>query len=130
MRFQYHHETRVTLNTGIDTAFAYLDRFEALSAHMEKRSPMMMGSRMHIDTDERGGRAVGSKVRMSGRVLGVALSLEEVVTERDPPRFKAWETREVRLLAIGHLCALVHPPHRARRYEAPVDLGPRAPERR
>jgi hypothetical protein len=34
-------------------------------------------------------------------MLGIPLSLEEVVTEREPPRAKAWETREVRLLVMG-----------------------------
>ena len=96
-----HDESRALLATTVAEAFAYLDDFRALSAHMEKRSAMMLGSSMRITTDELGGRAVGSKVRMHGRMLGIALSLEEVVIEREPPRLKAWETREVRLLVMG-----------------------------
>jgi hypothetical protein len=39
---------------------------------------------------------------MSGRVFGVPLSLEEVVTERQPPTRKVWETVGIpRLLVIG-----------------------------
>lgn len=89
------------LDAPVARAFAYLDDFKALSAHMERRSTMMMGSRMSIATDELGGRAVGSKVRMTGRMLGMALSLEEVVTERRPPFSKAWQTLDARLLVIG-----------------------------
>lgn len=40
-------------------------------------------------------QAVGSHVIMTGRMLGVDLSLEEVVRDREPPRRKEWET-------IGH----------------------------
>jgi hypothetical protein len=68
---------------------------------MEQPSAMMLGSQMQIVTDDGGGRAVGSRVRMSGKVIGIPLSLEEVVTERDPPHRKAWETVDARLLVIG-----------------------------
>lgn len=99
--FARHHESAALLNAGIDEAFAYLDDFRQLSAHMAKSSAMMLGSRMAIETDERGGRAVGSKVRMSGTMLGLSLALEEVVVEREPPRRKAWQTLDARLLVIG-----------------------------
>ena len=101
MRFARHFETHAVLSASVEAAFAYLDDFAALSAHMEKRSPMMMGSKMRIGTDELGGKAVGSHVRMEGRVLGIRLCLEEVVTQREPPLRKAWETVAARLLVIG-----------------------------
>ena len=45
---------------------------------------------------------VGSRIRLAGRVLGLALSVEETVVERTPPRRKAWETSGTpRLLVIG-----------------------------
>ena len=96
-----HHECVAVLDAPVERAFAYLDDFRALSAHMEKPSAMMAGSAMSIATDDAGGRAVGSHVRMAGRMLGMALSLEEVVTERQPPLRKAWETVNARLLVIG-----------------------------
>jgi hypothetical protein len=68
---------------------------------MERRSAMMAGSRMTIDLDAHGGRAVGSKVRIRGKMLGMELALEEVVTEREPPRRKAWQTMAADLLVIG-----------------------------
>ena len=63
---------------------------------------MMIGSRMSIATDEANGRAVGSKIILAGKVLGLRLMVEEVVTERQPPLRKAWQTIGTpRLLVIG-----------------------------
>ena len=89
------------LRAKSEEAFAYLDDFAALSAHMQARSAMMLGSSMRIVTDALGGRAIGSRVRMEGRVLGLRLHLEEVITERVPPSKKAWETVDTKLLVIG-----------------------------
>lgn len=100
-KFPLHGESSALLDATVERAFAYLDDFKALSGHMEKRSMAMMGSRMRIDTDALGGRAVGSKVRMAGRVLGLRLSLDEVVMERRPPLAKAWQTVNAKLLVIG-----------------------------
>ena len=69
---------------------------------MEKRSFMMAGATMRVETDALQGQAVGSLIRVTGRVFGVNLMVEEVVTERVPPLRKTWETRgEPRLLVIG-----------------------------
>jgi hypothetical protein len=99
--FPFHCERSVRLGATAERAFDYLDDFHRLSAHMEGSSPMMAGSAMTITTDERGGRAVGSRVRMQGRVFGLTLSLEQVVTERRPPAAKTWQTIDTRLLVIG-----------------------------
>ena len=101
MGLPFHYERSAMLDASVEQAFAYLDDFRALSAHMEKRSAMMAGSSMRIATDALGGRAVGSRVAMEGRVLGIALRLEEVVTERAPPRRKSWRTVEAKLLVVG-----------------------------
>ena len=89
------------LDASAETAFGYLDDFRQLSAHMEAKSPMMMGSAMTITTDVLEGRAIGSRVSMRGRMLGMELSLEEVVTQRNPPFDKAWQTESTSLLVIG-----------------------------
>ena len=99
--FPKHEEVTIVLETTPEKAFAYLDDFKQLSAHMGESSMMMIGSRMTIETDGDAGRAIGSKVRMQGKVLGVSLNLEEVVTERDPPYRKAWHTVASNLLVIG-----------------------------
>ena len=99
--FTFHYETHAVLRTSVQAAFEHLDDFRKLSAHMERPSAMMLGSRMQIFMDDGGGRAVGSRVTMTGRVMGLSLSLEEVVVERNPPLRKAWETVNARLLVIG-----------------------------
>ncbi len=58
---------------------------------------------MTIEVDEGQGRAIGSRIRLIGRAVGIRLVVEEVVTERDPPHRKVWETvGQPRLLVIGH----------------------------
>jgi Polyketide cyclase / dehydrase and lipid transport len=99
--FPLHHESVAVLNAPVAEAFEYLDDFKQLSAHMEKSSAMMMGSRMRIELDERSGHAVGSRVRMTGKMMGLTLSLEEVVTDRLPPFRKSWQTVDTNLVVIG-----------------------------
>ena len=56
---------------------------------------------MTIEFDQHRGQTVGSLIRLSGRVLGMNLSVE--VVERIPPRRKVWQTvGSPRLLVIGH----------------------------
>lgn len=58
---------------------------------------------METEIDEGRGQEVGSRIRLSGRVFGVALLVEEIVTERNPPHGKVWETTGApKLLVIGH----------------------------
>ena len=58
---------------------------------------------MSVEFDEGRGQKVGSKIRLAGRVFGVELSVEEIVTQREPPIHKVWETTGVpHLLVIGH----------------------------
>jgi hypothetical protein len=99
--FARHHESVAVLNAPVEEAFAFLDDFQQLSAHMAKPSAMMFGARMAIDTEAGQGRTVGSTVRMQGQVLGIKLALEEVVTEREPPRRKVWQTAAAHLVVIG-----------------------------
>lgn len=100
--YQHRHETTVEVNGPAQAVFDYADDPARLAAHMAGRSWMMGGGSMKLDTDREGGRRLGSVLRLSGRAFGIALALEEVVTERMPPYHKAWETRgEPRLLVIG-----------------------------
>ena len=101
--FPFHHESTGPANASVEQVFAFLDDPKALAAHMGESSMMMLGARMSIDVDADGGRVIGSKVRMQGRVLGVRLSLEEVITQRQVPAMKVWETIGTpRLLVISH----------------------------
>lgn len=57
---------------------------------------------MEIVLDQERGQNVGSRVRVAGRVFGLKLSVDEVVTERNPPFRKVWETTGTpKLLVIG-----------------------------
>lgn len=101
--FPFHHESSGPANASVEQVFAFLDDPKALAAHMGESSMMMLGSRMSIDVDAGGGRVIGSKVRMHGRMLGIRLSLEEVITKRQAPAMKVWETIGTpKLLVISH----------------------------
>ena len=101
--FPFHHESIGPANAPVEQVFAYLDDPKALAAHMGESSMMMMGSRMSIDVDAGGGRVIGSKVLMHGRMLGIWLSLEEVITKRRVPAMKVWETIGTpKLLVMSH----------------------------
>ena len=57
---------------------------------------------METELDEGQGQRVGSRIRLAGRVFGARLSVEEIVTERNPPHRKVWETTGApKLLVIG-----------------------------
>lgn len=95
-------EAQARLAAGVPQVFDWLDDHRHLSSHMASSSWMMAGSSMHTEFDARRFRAVGSRLRMHGRVLGLPLALEEQVVVREPPRRKAWETvGEPGLLVIG-----------------------------
>lgn len=100
--FARHDEYVGDVRASPAEVFSVLDDQLRLSAHMTKRSWKMGWGKMDIDLDAQGGRAVGSHIALRGSVLGVKLSLEEVVTLREPPYRKRWQTvGEPRLLVIG-----------------------------
>jgi hypothetical protein len=69
---------------------------------MSKSSWKMGGGRMEMVFDDKQGRVVGSRIRLAGRVFGISLFVDEIVTERDPPYRKIWETLGTpKLLVIG-----------------------------
>ena len=86
-----------------DAVFWHLDDHNRLAGHMSQSSWLMAGSRMTIELDAAKGRATGSHIHLRGRVLGIPIHVEEVVTKHEPPFRKAWETIKVpKLLVIGH----------------------------
>jgi hypothetical protein len=98
-----HEEMSVRLDVSASEAFAYLDDHRRFSSHMSQSSWRMGGARMEIVLDEQRGQAVGSRIRLTGRVLGIKLRVEEVVTQRLAPFHKQWSTiGNPRLLVIGH----------------------------
>jgi carbon monoxide dehydrogenase subunit G len=89
---QAQYSSEVTLEATPEEAFQFLDDPKKLSSHMGKSSWRMAGSRMTMELDARGGREVGSEIRMAGKMMGIPLSLKEVISERSPPRKKVWQT--------------------------------------
>src|SRR5689334_5486609 len=100
--YPYHDASTVAVTATAESLFALVDDQTRLSSHMSQSSWRMGGGKMKIETDAFGGKRVGSKIRLSGNVMGVALWLKEVVTDREPPYRKAWDTiGQPRLLVIG-----------------------------
>lgn len=98
----HHDESSASVAASPERVFALIDDHERLASHMSQSSWRMGGGRMKTILDQGRGQIVGSHIRMSGRVLGLELSLDEVVTEREPPTRKVWETvGSPRLLVIG-----------------------------
>jgi Polyketide cyclase / dehydrase and lipid transport len=98
----HHSEARALVQASIAEVFTYVDDPTRLSSHMSKSSWMMGGGQMKIELDSGRGQNVGSRIRLAGKVFGMRLSLEEVVTERNSPHRKVWETiGSPRLLVIG-----------------------------
>ena len=102
-QYPRHDESTVLVRASADRLFAHVDDHVRLSSHMSESSWMMGGGRMDVELDEGRGQRIGSRIGVAGRVFGIQLSLEEIVTERVPPRHKVWETTiPPRLLVIGH----------------------------
>ena len=100
--YSRHRDYSGKVNAGASDLFRYLDDHRRLSSHMSQSSWRMAGSRMDIVLDEGQGQRPGSRIRLHGRVLGLNVFVETVVTEHAAPRVKVWETVQApRLLVIG-----------------------------
>ena len=98
----HRYESSGFVQSSVDRVFAHIDDHTRLSSHMNEPSWKMGGGRMETELDEGRGQKVGSRIRLAGRVFGVELSVEEIVTERSPPHRKVWETTGApKLLVIG-----------------------------
>lgn len=88
----HRFEHSATIVAPPQDVFDFLDDPERIGAHMSGGSPMMLGGAMRYRLDAGRGREVGSVIRIDGRMLGLALHVEEVITERVPPVRKIWQT--------------------------------------
>ena len=97
-----HHECHRFIAAPPEEVFSFVDDHARFSSHMNESSWMMGGGRMLVELDEAKGQAVGSHIRLSGRVFGIRLFLDEVITRRVPPTDKIWMTVGApRLLVVG-----------------------------
>jgi hypothetical protein len=97
-----HYENSALITASAKEVFDFTDNPLNLSKHMEKPKPQMLWGWMRNTLDEKGGREVGSVIRMKGNVLGINLSLEEVIIERTVNKSKSWKTNWVNLVVIGN----------------------------
>lgn len=98
-----HYEESTLIPAPAGKVFAYVDDFTNFSSHMNKSSWMMGGGKMQTVVDEGKGQKVGSHIRMSGKVFGINLYLDEVVTVHETPYRKVWQTvGNINLLVIDH----------------------------
>lgn len=100
----YRRRAAIAVDVAAQPAalFEHLDDHESLASHMMQSSAMMAGSAMDFSFDENRGRTLGSRIAMHAAVLGLALEMTEIVTVREPPRRKVWQTDGTpRLLVVG-----------------------------
>lgn len=101
-KLRYYEESSF-ISVSPNEIFTYADNHANFSSHMNKPSWMMGGGSMITKIDDGKGKKVGSHIQMSGKVLGISLFLDEVVTVYEPPFTKAWQTvGDIQLLVIGH----------------------------
>lgn len=101
--YERHYTDSVLVPASALEIFAFIDDHVRFSSHMKKSSWMMGGGRMDIMVDAGRGQEIGSHIRMNGKAFGITLFLDEVVTHRQPPHLKIWETvGEPKLLIIDH----------------------------
>lgn len=101
-RHKFFAEAVAQIDAPVSAVFEFLDDQANLSAHMSDQSWMMLGTRMDLYTDDQASHIVGSRFGFTGRILGIPLRVDEIVTSREPPRRKTWETtREPTLWVIG-----------------------------
>lgn len=100
--FRHYVAADALVSAAPEHVFARLDDQTRLAAHMQQPSAMMGGGRMTYDFDAGRGQVVGSHIKMGGSAFGLSLFVDEVLTERDPPRRKVWRTVGApRLIIIG-----------------------------
>src|SRR3990172_10608589 len=101
--YSRHYKDSTTVNAPPEEVFAYVDDHARFSSHMSQSSWMMGGGKMDTQVDEGKGQTIGSHIRMGGKVFGIHLSFDEIVTERIPPNRKVWQTvGNPKLLVIGN----------------------------
>ena len=84
------------------TVFEFLDGQTHLASHMSGLAWKVVGTNLSTYMDGNRTRTIGSKFGFKGRILGLPLSLDEVVTSRDPGLRKTWKTCSLpKLWVIG-----------------------------
>lgn len=106
MRQTVARRARVTETVEIHVppgeVFAHLDDIRNVGKHMQGSAGPLLGGRLRLEVVSKEPTGVGATYRWSGRILGLAIELTEVVTEWVPGHSKRWRTTgEVRLIIMG-----------------------------
>lgn len=98
-----HYEETAFIPSSAEQVFSYADNFDNFSSHMNNSSWMMDGGKMKTEVDEGRGQKIGSHIRMNGKVFGINLYLDEVITKHEVPHYKEWHTvGKINLIVIDH----------------------------
>ncbi len=98
-----HYEAREFISAKATEVFAYIDDHANFSSHMKESSWVMGGGHMDVSIDGGRGQKVGSHIKLSGKIFGITLFLDEIITHRESPNVKEWETvNSPKLLVIGN----------------------------
>lgn len=65
--YTHHHETIVDIAAPVEAVFAFIDDHKKLAGHMNKRSWLMGGGRMSVETDTQNGARYAQGVRIAPR---------------------------------------------------------------
>lgn len=91
MQYEKHYQESIFIPASPEDIFDYVDDHSNFYSHVIKFTKLL-GGRMELQFDDGQGKSVSSHIRLFGNVLGKSLSLEEVVTKRERPSVKSWET--------------------------------------
>ena len=75
-----------------EKVFAQMDDFSKTGMHMSESSMMMMGSKLKLEQLSPNPAGVDAKYHWYGRMMGMTIDFNEIVTKWQPPKLKEWET--------------------------------------
>lgn len=82
----------ITIQAAPEKVFTQMDDFSKTGMHMSESSMMMMGSKLKLEQLSLNSSGLGAKYRWYGKMMGMTIDFEEVVTKWEPPKLKEWET--------------------------------------
>lgn len=107
-RYEKHYRESIVIPATVQDVFDYVDDQAKYYSHVLGFT-RLLGGTMDLQADQGHGQAIDSHIRLTGKVLGASLSLEEKVTQREPPHSKSWETVGTpSFLIVGHYRYGVH----------------------
>lgn len=69
-----------------------MDNLSNTGMHMMKSSVMMMGSKLVLEQLSSNSTGIAAKYHWYGKMLGMTMDFNEIVTKWQPPSLKEWET--------------------------------------